>query len=147
MNVADYSENISGTDNNGLGINIGRKVVKYLIGSIFGIAMVLILTAIFSFVMTINAVPDEAINFLPYVIICGGAFVSGLVAVTKIGLSGMINGALCGLVYFVIQILLSLIFRTGTIFTSALLVYLVIDVISAAVGGISAVNVFKSKHS
>jgi putative membrane protein (TIGR04086 family) len=145
MNVTEYSENIADAENGSFGINIGRKAVKYLIGSVFGMAVVIALTALFSFIMTINAVPDEAVNIFPYIIVVGGAFITGVTAAAKIGLNGMLNGALSGFVFFIIQTLISLLFKNGSIFTSSLLIYLIIDVISGAIGGISAVNIFKTK--
>ncbi|MDF2685937.1 MAG: hypothetical protein K0S55_1118 [Clostridia bacterium] len=146
MNVTEYNENIADVDNGSFGINIGRKIVKYLVGSVFGSVMAIALTALFSFIMTINAVPDEAVNIFPYIIIIGGAFVTGVTATAKIGLNGMLNGALSGFVFFIIQMLISLLFKNGSIFTSSLLIYLIIDIISGSIGGISAVNIFKIKN-
>ena len=111
---------------------VTSKAVKLLIGVAAGVICAVLLTVLCALIMTLDAVPDTTVRIMAYVIMAVSAF---------IGSGGLVNGLLAGVAFFVLQTLLGLIFGGASLISAETLLHLSVDVVFAAAGGITAVNI------
>lgn len=110
----------------------------------FGLLATTVVLLLFSFLMCKKDVPFVLLNPFSAGLLMLGAFISGYLAARRIRERGMMVGALCGLMIFLLLMLASFMnkFDVGLI----ALLKLVISVVSGAIGGIIGVNAkFKRK--
>ena len=120
----------------------GKKIIQFCIGLLAGLLTAFVTALILSFVMTVSFVPDSSIKIAAIVSTVSAAFVCGFTTVRLIGHSGLLYGALSGLILFTVRAAISLIFADPIIFLNFLIAFF-IDTAVAAIGGITAVNIGK----
>ena len=110
----------------------------------FGLLATTVVLLLFSFLMCKKDVPFVLLNPFSAGLLMLGSFISGYLAARRIRERGMMVGALCGLMIFLMLMLASFMnkFDVGLI----ALLKLIIAVVSGAIGGIIGVNAkFKRK--
>lgn len=116
------------------------NIRRIIVGVIAGAAVFVVLTLIFSAVMTFGAIPDSASLVFAFLAVSLAAFAAGFAALWKIGSGGLINGLICGGLFAAVHLLLALMFGDG-----GKLVYLLIavamELVLSTFGGIVSVNV------
>ena len=107
-------------------------------GLIAGAAACFLLLFLMAAVMTVRDIPQDALH--PMVTVAGGfgAFVAGWVAAKKQGKQGMVIGAACGGVMFLILFIAGL--SAGGGLSSLTAVKLAVFIVVAALGGVVGVN-------
>lgn len=110
----------------------------------FGLLATTVMLLLFSFIMCKKDVPFVLLNPFSAGLLMLGSFVSGYLASRRIRERGMMVGALCGFIIFLLLMMASFMSRFDV--GLAALIKLVISVVSGAIGGIIGVNAkFKRK--
>ena len=113
---------------------------RIFIGVLFGSVVFVLLTLIFSLVMTLGAIPDSAALVFAFLSIALASFAAGFAALWNIGNGGLINGHICGGIFAALHSLLALVFGEGGRLVYVLIA-VVIELILSTFGGIVSVNV------
>ncbi len=124
--------------------NATTNMITMLKAVTFGLLATTVVLLLFSFLMCKKDVPFVLLNPFSAGLLMLGSFISGYLAARRIRERGMMIGALCGLIIFLLLLLASFMskFDVGL----AALIKLVISVVSGAIGGIIGVNAkFKRK--
>lgn len=120
---------------------LNKKSIKsIIIGVIVGIFTTIVLFLIIGFAITkMNSYPEKIINYVILAILAVGGFFAGYVTGRIYKSSGILYGAVTGIVLFLIVFLAGINSITGgaTLFT---LYKLAVLVITSAIGGILGVN-------
>lgn len=110
-----------------------------LIGSVFGVASILVLLVIIALILSTGIFSLELCSLFASVCVAIGSFLGGMIAAKKSGKKGFVAGGLTGLVLLVLFSLLSLIaFKTTP--TGATLVRSFIFLLGGIIGGIIGVG-------
>lgn len=104
----------------------------------FGLLTTTVVLLLFSFVMCKKDVPFVLLNPFSAGLLMLGSFLSGYLAARRIRERGMMVGAFCGLIIFLLLMLASFMSRFDV--GLAALIKLVISLVSGAIGGIIGVN-------
>ena len=126
--------------NNSEGKNIFRNIKKYFFGVVSGTLMLLLLICLCALILTHSDIPDSFVTVFAIVCLCLAAFTAGLVSTLMIRSKGLTNGLITGICFFALQLICGLIMPDSGMFSYMTLVYLLIDVVMASVGGIVCVN-------
>ncbi len=124
--------------------NATNNMTTMLKAVTFGLLATTVVLLLFSFLMCKKDVPFMLLNPFSAGLLMLGSFISGYLAARRIRERGMMVGALCGLMIFLLLMLASFMnkFDVGLI----ALLKLIIAVVSGAIGGIIGVNAkFKRK--
>ncbi len=118
---------------------VRKKLLSVAIGAICGIAAVLLIAALFSFII----VKSESVNYsllIPFGIVaaCIGTFGGGFISARISGSAGMLIGTVNGVLMFVL--LLGAGAVIGEMPEAVSLLRLVLMVLSGAIGGVVGVN-------
>ncbi len=116
-----------------------KKVISVSVGAICGIAAVLSVIVLFSFII----VKTESVNYyllMPFGIAaaCIGAFLGGFISARISGSAGMLIGAVSGALMFILLLAAGAIL--GQLPEAVSLLRLVLMVLSGAIGGVVGVN-------
>ncbi|PWM46433.1 MAG: TIGR04086 family membrane protein [Clostridiales bacterium] len=118
---------------------------KYLFGVLAGSVVVTVMLCIGALILTVGGVPDGLIAAFAYIAVALGAFSAGYTALRMLRSSGILNGVITGVIMFVLQFFLSLAFSEGKVFSLQTLIYLLINCLLAALGGVAGVNIRKRR--
>lgn len=121
---------------------LSKKIIQFCIGILVGTATAFVTALILSLVMTLSFVPDSSVKIASMISTVFAAFVCGFTTVRLIGHKGLLYGALSGLLLFAVRSAISLILAGSTVFLNFLIAFF-IDTAVAAIGGVTAVNVWK----
>ncbi|CDZ24197.1 hypothetical protein CCDG5_1080 [[Clostridium] cellulosi] len=124
--------------------NISRAAANFLTGLIVGIITSIILLLIFSFIMTVRDIPEGVVPTLSAISVSIGSIVGGFVSAKMFGKSGLIVGALIGLVLFLIMMLAGAAVQGNGAKVSAL-IKAVVSLVSGGIGGVVGVNSRRSQ--
>ncbi len=127
----------------GKGNDATTNMMTMLKAVTFGLLATTVVLLLFSFLMCKKDVPFVLLNPFSAGLLMLGSFISGYLAARRIRERGMMIGALCGLIIFLLLLLASFMskFDVGL----AALIKLAIALVSGAIGGIIGVNA-KSKR-
>lgn len=126
------------------GNNTNTNMTTMLKAVAFGLLATTVVLLLFSFLMCKKDVPFMLLNPFSAGLLMLGSFISGYLAARRIRERGMMVGALCGLIIFLMLMLASFMSKFDVGFVA--LIKLVISVVSGAIGGIIGVNAkFKRK--
>lgn len=120
------------------GNNATTNMMTMLKAVTFGLLTTTVVLLLFSFVMCKKDVPFVLLNPFSAGLLMLGSFLSGYLAARRIRERGMMVGALCGLIIFLLLMLASFMSRFDV--GLAALIKLVISLVSGAIGGIIGVN-------
>ena len=126
--------------NNSDGKNVFRNIKKYFFGVVSGTMMLMLLICLCALILTNSDIPDSFVTVFAIVSLCLAAFTAGVVSTLMIRSKGLTNGLITGIVFFVLQLVCGLIMPGGGLFSYMTIVYLIIDVVMASVGGVVCVN-------
>lgn len=121
--------------------SIGLKFLlkPVLVGSIFGLASILVLLVITALILSTGIFSLELCSLFSSVCVAIGSFLGGMIAARKASKKGFAAGGLTGLVLLILFSLLSLIaFKTTP--TGATLVRSIIFLLGGIIGGILGVG-------
>ncbi len=128
----------------GKGNSANTNTITMLKAVAFGLLATTVVLLLFSFLMCKKDVPFVLLNPFSAGLLMLGSFVSGYLAARRIRERGMMVGALCGLIIFLLLMLAA--FMSKFDMGLMALIKLVIAVVSGAIGGIIGVNAkFKRK--
>ena len=113
------------------------RFMPFAAGLCAGFAVLLVISGIAAVVLLITDAP-AASSAAAIIAIAAGSFISGRVVGKMRRKNGIKSGALCGTVFIIPILLLSLIF--GQLGTFMLFVKIALSVIFGAAGGVSGVN-------
>lgn len=136
-------QKVSGKESSYQGSSFLKNVVRYMIGLAVGAAFAALVMLGFSLLLTINSIPDSAAGIFGYICMAFAALVAGFVATLLIRSKGLLNGAITGLLFFAVHTIVSFAVGSGQIFSVKMLIFLLIEMIPAAIGGILSVNIRK----
>lgn len=108
-------------------------------GSIIGLSVILILFVLLALVLSFGIIPLSAAPAAAFIAIAMGAFLAGLSAAKKMEKNGLITGALCGLMLFILFTLIGMAAFGSTPGISTV-IRLVIFLTAGAIGGIVGVG-------
>ena len=111
---------------------------KLLIALGVGFAASILVVALTSLAFEMNNMPLSMANLFSSAALLVGSFVSGYIFARQIGEKGLKQGAICGAVYFLIFLIVSLAF--GNRFGTLAVIKAVIITIAASLGGVYGVN-------
>lgn len=120
-----------------------KNVKKFIIGLLVGAACAALLMLLFSFLLTVNSVPDSMTGAFGYISMAVAAFAAGFCATLLIKSKGLLNGAIMGALFFLLHTIVSFAAGSGSVFSVRMLIFLAIEVAAAALGGVASVNVRK----
>lgn len=121
------------------GRSIRTEVVRVLIGSLTGIAVYFVLTAVASLILWKADTDESLYKFIMLLVGAAAAFAGGFVAVRPVRKNGIIVGALSVLPVYAVELVVSLLVSKSGIGVIGWIL-LAIQLTVAAVGGIIAVN-------
>lgn len=124
------------SENGGIDRALRPVAVSVLIGAVFCIILLLIMSA----VMSSMNVPQIAIDPMASFAICAGSFVAGFSCAKIMRSNGLAFGALCGALLTVIMLLASLSLKDNGFGIPALL-KIAFVMLSSMLGGVLGVNV------
>ena len=127
------------------GLRSNDIVYSLIWGVVSGFVAAFIAMLVCAFILTRIDMPEQAAVTMGTVCIALGAAVAGFVGAAIHRSQGMVVGAISGLAMF-LPILLISIFVSGTQFTSATPIRLILSIALAAVFGIVAVNLFSKRR-
>ncbi len=116
-----------------------RWIRPILIGAVVGVVCCLLMLLLFAAVMAAQDIPQMAVTPLAVIAAAFGAFVGGLVAAKVAGVRGLVYGAACGAVLFLLVMIAGFI-ELKDIRGIYALVKFAVMVGCGAVGGIIGVN-------
>jgi putative membrane protein (TIGR04086 family) len=123
---------------------IGLFIKPVFFGIIGGFIISILLLGIFSFVFTVQDIPQSAIIPLVFFTICGGAFIGGFFASHLYKNKGLMIGALTGLLFFLILYIIGVFMKQINVGSLAVL-KLVLSVVFGAIGGVVGVNTLSKR--
>lgn len=112
---------------------IGKGV---LLAYIISVLMIII----YGLVLSISSLSEASLSTAVMIITVISIAISSIYSSVKAESKGWLNGALVGLIYMIILLLLGLIFRTGTEFDRYMLFKLFTGMIVGALAGIIGIN-------
>lgn len=121
------------------GSPIQMLVKPVVAGALIGLSVMLILFVLIALLMSFGLLPLSSAAAAAGLSAAAGAFFAGWKAAKKLGKNGLIVGAICGLVLFLVFSLISMAAFRSTPSTSTL-IRLVIFLCGAAIGGIIGVG-------
>ncbi|MBR5262840.1 MAG: TIGR04086 family membrane protein [Clostridia bacterium] len=121
------------------GRSIRIEVVRVLIGSLTGIAVYFVLTAVASLILWKADTDESLYKFIMLLVGAAAAFAGGFAAVRPVRKNGIIVGALSVLPVYAVELVVSLLVSKSGIGIIGWIL-LAIQLTVAAVGGIIAVN-------
>ena len=119
--------------------NISKLMKPILKGGILGLAVILILFVLLALILASGIIPLSASPAIACIAIAVGAFLSGFSTAKATGKNGLLMGALCGFVLFLIFTIIGMSAFASTPSASTL-IRLIIFVTAAAIGGIIGVG-------
>lgn len=119
-----------------------RYALPVLYGTAVGLLVCLAVLLVMAIVLTVQDMPVAAASYLSVVALGLGALGSGFVGAKKAGAKGLLWGSVCGLLLFVIFILIGFSFFQDVQGTS-LWFRLAIAVLCGAIGGVLGINTRK----
>ena len=119
------------------------NIKKFAIGALAGIIVSAAFMCLFALLLSSGIIPEGAIGALAGISVGLAAFVTGFLSVFLIKSNGLLNGAVAGIVFFICQTLFSFALGDGQLISVQMLIYLAVDIILAAIGGIMSVNIRK----
>lgn len=116
---------------------------RALLAAGWGILIILIIVLVFSFVLTKIDLPEGVVSAVTAAALCIGAYCGGFICARRNRRNGLLLGAVCGSVIFLVLFVVSIIFVRSSegLAGSTKLIFVVL---CGAVGGIAGVN---SKNS
>lgn len=117
-----------------------QKMKHFLLGLLFGAGVCVVFLSLSALLMSLTDVPEWLLPVLAYAAICLGSFSAGFFTVCFRKTSGLLNGALSGLLFFLLQALIGIVLGAGNPLSVSLIIFLLLDIAFAAVGGIVSVN-------
>lgn len=116
-----------------------RYWLPLLAGTVAGFAVCLVVLLVMALVLTWQDMPLAAAGYMAVAALGAGALVGGVVAARKAGGHGLVWGAACGAILFLIPLLIGWLFFPDV---SGVSVWfrLAVAVLCAAVGGVLGVN-------
>lgn len=115
-----------------------------LFGTLLGIVVTLVFTLIFALVVSSASLSLKASGVLATLTLVAAAFSGGFASALKRGEKGLVTGAIAGVVYYMLVVLLSLAILRSAV-TSSLIIKLALILFSSSIGGIIGVNGFKRR--
>lgn len=110
-----------------------------LTGTVVGITVTLCLFVLLALIMSFSILPTGSASIVSSIAIAAGSFFGGLSAAKKLGKNGLIAGAICGFLLFILLTLIGIAaFKSAP--GSSTLIRLLIFVTSGAIGGIIGVG-------
>lgn len=119
--------------------DIKTVAIKALIGSLVGLVVFFILTALASFILWKNDADSEIFKYIMLIIGAVSAFIGGFVAVRPTRKNGIAVGALSALPSYLVIILISVLLSKSGVGAVGW-VLLAVMILFSAIGGIVAVN-------
>lgn len=119
--------------------NISLLMKPVLKGGILGLAIILILFVFLALILASGILPLSATPAIACVAISIGAFFAGLSTAKATGKNGLLTGALCGFILFLLFTIIGMAAFASAPGTSTV-IRLVIFVTAAAIGGIIGVG-------
>lgn len=114
----------------------GKSII---LGTIFGLLSTLVLTVLFALIISKGSISLKVSGLIATLIIVGSSFLSGFVSARIRGEKGLITGAVTGVVFYLIIVVLSLAILHSAV-TSSLVIKLAILCFSGSIGGLLGVN-------
>ena len=110
-----------------------------LTGTVLGITVTLCLFVLLALIMSFSILPTSSAGIVSSIAIAVGSFFGGLSTSKKLGKNGLIIGAICGFLLFILLTLIGIAaFKSAP--GSSTLIRLLIFVTSGAIGGIIGVG-------
>jgi len=119
--------------------NISIFFRPLLKGGLLGLAVILILFVLLALILASGIIPLSACPAIACIAIAIGAFLAGLSTAKSTGKNGLIIGALCGFVLFLIFTIIGMAAFASTPGVSTI-IRLIIFVTASAIGGIVGVG-------
>lgn len=114
-------------------------IKQIVIGSLAGIAVIIIILMLLALVISFGILPVSSCPAMASIALAIGGFTSGFISAKKHGKNGLVVGALCGTLLFIIFTLIGLAaFKSSP--GGATLIRLLIFLTSSSVGGIVGVG-------
>ncbi|MEE1025855.1 MAG: TIGR04086 family membrane protein [Acutalibacteraceae bacterium] len=110
-----------------------------LTGAILGITVTLCLFVLLALIMSFSILPTNSASVVASIAIAAGSFFGGFSAAKKLGKNGLVIGAICGFLLFIILTLIGVAAFKSAPGTSTV-IRLLIFVVSGAIGGIIGVS-------
>ena len=108
-------------------------------GTVLGITVTLCLFVLLALIMSFSILPTSSAGIVSSIAIAVGSFFGGLSTAKKLGKNGLIIGAICGFLLFILLTLIGIAaFKSAP--GSSTLIRLLIFVTSGAIGGIIGVG-------
>ena len=125
--------------NNESKYNISEKAVIYIISSIIGAVITVVSLLGFSGIALVCDLDENMSSVMSGICIGLGTLTAGFLSSKKIKSGGIVNGAVCGAIIYVLIFAISLILsETG--FSMITVYHLLIALLASAIGGIMGVN-------
>lgn len=125
---------------------ISLYVKALIFGTIVGCISILLLMCILSLLLLLTGtLPYDYLVWISILISAIGVFLGGYISASVTKEKGLLIGALCGIIIFIIIFLSGMFFTTDKI-SSITLVRLIIFILTGALGGIKAVNKKEKIH-
>ncbi len=124
---------------NGNSSPLNTTIKPTVFGLIIGIAVIAFLFVFFALLMSFDILPLSSANVVSSIAISTGAFFAGFTAAKKLAKNGLIIGAACGVLLFLLFTLIGMAAFKSAPGTSTL-VRLLIFATSGAIGGIIGVG-------
>ena len=116
-------------------------------GSIFGVAVTVVLLIAFALVLTFSAISDVAITVFSYLSTIVGAFAGSYFASGKIRKNGLFVGFLTFALYLLIMFIIKVIFSVLGDVTVWTLAYVGVTLLFCLIGGVAGVNTNSHKKN
>ncbi|MHB1418097.1 MAG: TIGR04086 family membrane protein [Bacillota bacterium] len=114
-----------------------HSVVK---GTVYAMLLSLVLTLLTGLVLYFTALSESAIPTISIIILASSIFAGGVSAGRSAVTRGLWQGALVGLIFFILTILFTFFSVPGQMGTSGLLVKSIVSLISGGLGGVLGVS-------
>lgn len=121
-------------------LELNKNIVCVLKGSVFAIAISLILLLVYAGLLTFTDISEATMT--PVVITISGIsiLIGSSISSLKIKKQGMLNGALVGLIYIMFIYILSSILLAGFAIDTNSIIMIAVSVATGMIGGIIGVN-------
>lgn len=121
-----------------------KTFIGIIISALFGFAVSVLLSLLFSYILSNSPEVSSFINIYFIISILFGAFICGFTGNKLLSFNGLLSGLMCSVLYLTIIISLMLIFSDGNIMAYSL-VFFIFCVFVSIIGGIVSANMKRRK--
>ncbi|MDD3840890.1 MAG: TIGR04086 family membrane protein [Clostridia bacterium] len=118
-----------------------KGVINILRGALFGIILTIIMFLLLAFIINISQMNETVISPAVQIIKVVSLALTGIYAARISGSKGWLTGALAGILYIIISLIICHLLKYIDLFSRPLYIELIFGAVIGAIGGIIGVNI------